>query len=432
MSIKPSSSHLIVNREKSTSWGKSLGDRFIPQRISLSSSNFTMMTVKELLDSDDDELPRNKYNDMLRANFSNAETLKEKAKLFTYKNKETKKSIPNPVEAKNLKLKTRRRSKFELPLGPYKVLEAPCLEDDYYLSLVDWGSSDRLVVCLANRIYILDTVMQKMEKLYEAFECEAISSVKWNQEGNKLAVGNILGQVAIWDVEKGVEMQSLDYHMDRIATIDWKSTLLVGSKDTEISQIDLKNKGIVNKFIGHNDEVCKVVWSTDEKLFASGGNDNKMCVWSVNKNMPFMKENLQGSVKALGWSNKQYGILASGGGVNDNTLRMWNSNNKEIISSRDTGSQICSLVFSSLTNDVITSHGIPDNEVNIWRAKGLKKVGSLIGHTERVLYTALSPCGSSLLTGSPDETLRFWNLYNDDQSKERKRRSLLSSPSLVR
>ena len=167
-------------------------------------------------------------------------------------------------------------------------------------------------------------------------------------------------------------------------------------------------------------------------MFVSGGNDNKMCIWTVNKNMPFMKETHKGSVKALGWSHKQYGILASGGGINDNTLNIWNSNTKELIGSRDTSSQICSLVFSTLTNDVITSHGIPNNEINIWRTKGLKKVGSLVGHSDRVLYTALSPCGSNLLTGSPDETLRFWKLYHDTEQKEVRRRSLISSASLVR
>lgn len=432
MSCKAGLSDQIINREKSLSWNKSLGDRFIPQRISLSSTNFTMMTVKELLDSDDEETPMSKYHDILRANLSNAETFKEKSKLFIYNNKESKKMVPETIEPKKLKIKNKRRSKFELPNGPYKVLEAPCIEDDYYLSLLDWSSKNQLAVSLANRIYILDVVSQKMEKLYEAFECEALCSVKWNQEGTQLAVGNLLGQLSIWDIEKGVEVQSYENHVDRIASIDWKSTLLVGSKDSEISQIDPRTRFVVNKFQSHDEEVCKVLWSLDENSFASGGNDNKMCVWSIGKNMPLMKESHKGSIKALGWSSKQYGILASGGGANDNSIYIWNTNTKEMVHTRDTSSQVCSLVFSSITNDVITSHSGPNNEVNIWRTKGLKKVGTLVGHTERVLYTALSPCGTSLLTGSPDETIRFWKLYNDSEEGEVRRNSTISIASLIR
>ena len=41
-----------------------------------------------------------------------------------------------------------------------------------------------------------------MVDLYEAFDCEAMSSVQWNSEGNLLAIGNELGEIQIWDVEK--------------------------------------------------------------------------------------------------------------------------------------------------------------------------------------------------------------------------------------
>ena len=41
----------------------------------------------------------------------------------------------------------------------------------------------------------------------------------------------------------------------------------------------------------------------------------------------------------------------------------------------------------------------------------MKKVGSLRGHTHRVLYLSMSPDGSTIVTGAGDETLRFWNIF---------------------
>ena len=41
------------------------------------------------------------------------------------------------------------------------------------------------------------------------------------------------------------------------------------------------------------------------------------------------------------------------------------------------------------------------------------KVAELLGHTERVLHTALSPDGSTLLSAGADETLRlvtYWSM----------------------
>jgi WD40 repeat protein len=49
----------------------------------------------------------------------------------------------------------------------------------------------------------------------------------------------------------------------------------------------------------------------------------------------------------------------------------------------------------------------------------MNKVIDLIGHLNRVLYMAISPDGCKLVTGSADETLRFWNLNDNEVIKSR-------------
>lgn len=41
----------------------------------------------------------------------------------------------------------------------------------------------------------------------------------------------------------------------------------------------------------------------------------------------------------------------------------------------------------------------------------MRKTATLIGHSQRVLYLASSPDGSTIVTGAGDETLRFWNVF---------------------
>lgn len=41
----------------------------------------------------------------------------------------------------------------------------------------------------------------------------------------------------------------------------------------------------------------------------------------------------------------------------------------------------------------------------------MKKTATLIGHSQRVLYLAMSPDGATIVTGAGDETLRFWNVF---------------------
>lgn len=47
----------------------------------------------------------------------------------------------------------------------------------------------------------------------------------------------------------------------------------------------------------------------------------------------------------------------------------------------------------------------------------MQKVASLTGHTYRVLYLAMSPDGTTVVTGAGDETLRFWDLFPPNTDK---------------
>ncbi len=123
-----------------------------------------------------------------------------------------------------------------------------------------------------------------------------------------------------------------------------------------------------------------------------------------------MKKNHKAAVKALAWSPRHYNILASGAGTADRCVRIWDVDKNDMVYCKDTGSQICNIVFSKQEDEVITTHGFSNNEINIWKLKGLKKAYSLTGHTSRVLYLALSPDGRYIVTGAGDETLRFWDL----------------------
>jgi cell division cycle 20-like protein 1, cofactor of APC complex len=59
-------------------------------------------------------------------------------------------------------------------------------------------------------------------------------------------------------------------------------------------------------------------------------------------------------------------------------------------------------------------------------------VASLSGHTNRVLYLAMSPDGETIVTGAGDETLRFWNAFPKKDNPEREKESRLDYGKLIR
>jgi cell division cycle 20-like protein 1 (cofactor of APC complex) len=77
----------------------------------------------------------------------------------------------------------------------------------------------------------------------------------------------------------------------------------------------------------------------------------------------------------------------------------------------NTGSQVCNLVFSKTNDELVSTHGYSLNQVIVWKYPTMEKLATLTGHTFRVLYLAMNPDGSSIVTGAGDETLRFWNIF---------------------
>lgn len=47
-----------------------------------------------------------------------------------------------------------RRMSRKIPKAPFKVLDAPELQDDFYLNLLDWSSLNLLAVGLGSAVYL--------------------------------------------------------------------------------------------------------------------------------------------------------------------------------------------------------------------------------------------------------------------------------------
>ena len=82
-----------------------------------------------------------------------------------------------------------------------------------------------------------------------------------------------------------------------------------------------------------------------------------------------------------------------------------------LLDSIDTGSQVCNLMFSKNTREIVSTHGYSNNEIIVWNYPSLQKISTLTGHTSRVLFLAMSPSGETIVTGAGDETLRFWKAF---------------------
>ena len=305
---------------------------------------------------------------------------------------------------------------------PFKILDAPQLQDDFYLNLVDWSSQNLLSVGLGSSVYIWSACTSKVTKLFEVDpEHDSITSVAWSQRGAHLAVGLNSGVTQIWDIHQQKQVRTVGGHMGRVSSCAWNGSLLsTGSRDRTILQHDVRAaEDYMMKLLGHKQEVCGLKWSFDGQQLASGGNDNKLFLWNIaGGTAPLAKfSDHQAAVKALAWSPHQHGLLASGGGTADRCIKFWNTLTCECTMSLDTGSQVCNLMFSKNASELVSTHGYSLNQIIVWKYPQMSKVVTLTGHTYRVLYLSMSPDGESIVTGAGDETLRFWNVFPPAKGK---------------
>ena len=444
-----------------------LSDRFIPLNKGINLMEKFNLTAKfeesneNNISNDINQEPNDNmdiYNEMLKTNFLNEynssslmdklnlsknKSTKEipstynKIKLFSWKKDKTKKTEnffnniigaqkenENILNNNNLDLNFNQR---KISIKPYKELPAPNIIDDFYLNLLDWSPKNQIAVGCSSSVVLWNNNKTQSDTLFtydngeendlENNDFKYVSSLIWSEDGDRLAVGNSEGLVEIYDVNKKELLSSFKGHSSRVGVVSWNRNLISsGSKDFSIITRDIRCKdsdeNIVKKYLGHQQEVCGLKWSFDGSQLASGGNDNFLMVWSLHSNKPLMenKDHLA-AVKAIAWSPHQHNILASGGGTADRTIRFWNTTNYKQILKVDTGSQVCNLVFSKSTNEIVSTHGYSLNQINVWKFPSMQKIKTLTGHSFRVLYLSLSPDGQSIVTGAGDKTLKFWNIF---------------------
>ncbi|XP_055809574.1 protein FIZZY-RELATED 2-like [Solanum dulcamara] len=308
----------------------------------------------------------------------------------------------------------------KVPKSPYKVLDAPALQDDFYLNLVDWSSQNVLAVGLGSCVYLWHGSSGKVVKLCDLGIDDNVTSVGWAQRGTHLAVGTSNGKVQLWDASHCKRIRTMEGHRLRVGALAWSSSQLSSaSRDKSILQRDIRaHEDYVSKLSGHKSEVCGLKWSPDSRELASGGNDNRLFVWNNHSTQPVLKYcEHTAAVKAIAWSPHLHGLLASGGGTTDRCIRFWNTTTNTPLSCMDTGSQVCNLVWSKNADELVSTHGYSQNQIILWRYPTMTKIATLTGHSYRVLYLAISPDGQMIVTGAGDETLRFWNVFPSPKSQ---------------
>ena len=232
-----------------------------------------------------------------------------------------------------------------------------------------------------------------------------ICSLKWNLDFKYLASGGNDNLVCLWDVRgKNNQKQNSIWDLINSQSDEEDNDSLMEQEENELDSqnniINENNKGFLSK---KNINIIKEIEKKSENFIEP--------ISIINKH--------KGPVRALAWSPWQRNVLATGGGKKDNYIRFYNADTKSVFGEYNTGSQVCQILWNKYEKEIISSNGNNKNSIFIWSYPKMNKITELSGHLRRALYMAMSPDGCTMVSGSSDETLRFWSINERDMIKKK-------------
>ena len=252
-----------------------------------------------------------------------------------------------------------------LSTSPYKTLEAPGLEEDFYLNLLDWSYNNQICISLSGNVYLWHFETKQINLLCEFDHC---SSLKCNRLGDKICIGGGDGQIEIWSLEEDrKKIFDLYPHNGRVGVSKWldDNNILTGSRDGVLVHTDLRTGGVVRRMFGHGQEICGLsVSGQDYNKIATGGNDNKLILWDLRVDEPeqVLKQH-KAAIKALAWDPHERGMIYSGGGNKDKTIKCYNSLTSSMVRTLNVDAQVTGIIFSKFNSSFVSCHGYVSNHL---------------------------------------------------------------------
>ncbi|NXX80361.1 CD20B protein, partial [Urocolius indicus] len=277
--------------------------------------------------------------------------------------------------------------KSSTPLKPDVRLHITDLRDDYYLNILDWSLENLIALAVGPAARIWNgSSLQAIENIDLNSSYKYISSLAWIKEGTCLAIGTSDGEVQLWDIETKKRLRNMLGHLSVVGALSWNHYIL--SSGSRLGSIHHHDVRVAQHHVGtlcqNKQSICSLRWSLANQLLASGSSDGILNIWPSDPGVKLQSQPLKtiphsSAVKAMNWCPWQSEVLATGGGMKDGILRVWDINHEKIIQTAATGSQICSLLWLPNTGELMTGQGLPGNQMKIWKYPMLTNSSELYG-----------------------------------------------------
>ena len=351
-------------------------------------------------------------------------------------------------------------------------MDAPDFREDYMSQLLDWSSRNAIATALGSQVYVISMITSKTVMICDTAASASataanaedpnpilpsppnVSAISWTPSGTHLAVGDTAGHLTVWDCERVRQIRSLEGHLKgKLVALDWNAHCLAsGDRNGNVLLRDPRMIVSTTTTLSKQ-QVCGLKWAPDTPQLAIGDAFGHVRIYDARRLSAPMQtlcpySATPAGARALAWSPHRRGLLAVGGGTLDPTIRFWDTLGHHRHAGKDgmdivpcseilTTSQVCTLAWSTESNELVSTHGFCDqkyvthyperiftasNSICIWRHKcddgvvvnlpsQLELRTQLRLHNARPIHMARSPDNEHIVTGASDECIMCWSVF---------------------
>ncbi|KAG7429149.1 Vegetative incompatibility protein HET-E-1 [Fusarium oxysporum f. sp. raphani] len=270
------------------------------------------------------------------------------------------------------------------------------------------GSNDRTV-----RLWLVDSG----QCLWELHGHERpIVSVTFSQDSKLLASVSEDGDAQLWSVESGKCIKELNRYDDWVTSVAFSfgSRLIVSTRqDQTIRLWETGNEGSSQAYKGHEGWVENVVLSPQSGLAASYS-DNIVHIWRIANGQ--LLRDLRGHADrvTLVSFSRDSTLLASSS--YDKTVRVWRVDNGDCVQILRYKATVKALTFFPSSRLLVTAIY---SEIQVWDIATGECIQELSGHRDWVTHVAFSPDSKLMASASEDETVRLWQVGDDERIRNK-------------